>query len=71
MSKKLKLYVWYDVLCDWTSGVAFSLASSPEEAKDLLMKSGLHEHQWDGLKLDGQDYEVYDEPVASYVYGGG
>ena len=72
MSKKmLKLYVWDNVLCDYTGGVAFALASSPEEAKELLMKSGLHEHQWQDLKLDGQDYEAFDEPVASYVYGGG
>ena len=69
--KKLKLYVWDGVLTDYTDGVAYALARSPEEAKELLMKAGIRDQYWNGLKLDGQDYQEYDGPVAGFVYGGG
>lgn len=67
--KKLQLYVWRKVLADWTSGVAFALAESPEQAADLL-KAKLPEAHWDGIKLDGQSPQEYDQPTCGYVYGG-
>lgn len=69
--KKLRLYVWSPVLVDYGDGIAFALARSPEEAKALLIKDGIGERQWDGLKLDGQAHEEYDSPVAGFSYGGG
>ncbi len=69
--KKLKLYVWDGVLTDWTSGVAYALARSPEEAKELLIGCGIQEGHWDELKLDGQNYGEYDSPTAGFVFGGG
>jgi len=69
--KKLKLYVWEGVLTDWTSGMAVALASSPEEAKAQLIKAGVYEHSWDGLKLDGVEPYVTEEPSGFFVYGGG
>ncbi len=33
----LKLYVWEGVLTDYTSGIAFALAESEEEARNLLL----------------------------------
>ncbi len=71
MARKLRLYVWNGVLTDWTSGVAYALAQSPEEAKELLIKSGLDQFHWDNLLLDGQPFSEYDSPVAGFVYGGG
>lgn len=68
--KRLKLYVWDGVLCDWTCGVAFALASSPEEAKKQLLEQ-IDESHWDGLKLDGEPYTEYDEPFGGFCYGGG
>lgn len=68
--KKLKLYVWHDVLADWTAGVAYALARSSEEAKELLIKSGLSETRWNGLLLDGQLCAEYDGPMAGFCYGG-
>jgi hypothetical protein len=35
--KKLKLYVWEEVLCDYTCGVIFALATDPEHARRLVM----------------------------------
>ena len=64
--KKLKLYVWEDVLRDYTSGIAFALAESPEEARELVIK-----------KLGGNHEDLCDSPKCIetkegfYVYGGG
>jgi hypothetical protein len=64
--KKLKLYVWEDVLCDYTTGVAFALAGSPEEARELIFK-----------KLGYKDEDLCISPrcvekeEGFYVYGGG
>ena len=40
MKKKnnLKLYVWENVLMDYTSGVMFALARSPDHARKLCLK---------------------------------
>jgi hypothetical protein len=46
------------------------MASSPEDAKRLLVKEGLDLH-WDGVKLDGQLPEVCNGRAAFYRYGGG
>lgn len=67
MRKKLKLYVWHGVLYDYTPGIAFALATSPEEAKELIGLVG----NWDGLRLDGVEVEVYDKPEGFYLHGGG
>lgn len=40
----LKLYVWESVLDDYISGLAFALAKSPQEAKELIIKSGVGEN---------------------------
>ena len=68
MKKKLRLYVWENVLGDWTPGIMFALASSVDEARRLLKEqSG-----------DSPDVEMYlsqpplvvDEPQAFIVRGG-
>lgn len=67
----LKLYVWENVLCDYWAGVAFALAHSPDEAKRLIIENGVGEDHWDGLQLDGQSCDEYDEPAGFHKYGGG
>ncbi len=34
--KKLRLYVWEDVFSDHTPGIAFALATSAKEARNLI-----------------------------------
>ena len=71
--KKLKLYVWDGVLTDWTSGIAFALATSPEEAKQMLIEQGgfKEEYHWNGLLFDGQNYTEHETATAGWCYGGG
>jgi hypothetical protein len=71
-NKKLKLYVWNGVLTDWTDGIAFALASSPEEAVNELKKAGLgDDYYFSGIKLQGVEPEVYDTACGHWIYGGG
>jgi hypothetical protein len=68
--KQLKLYVWEGVLTDWTSGMAVALASSPEEAVELLQQQ-LGPSYFNGVKLEGVEPIVVESPAAFFVYGGG
>lgn len=36
--KAVSLYVWENVLCDWTCGMVVALARSEEEARDAVKK---------------------------------
>lgn len=65
--KKLKLYVWQNVLTDYTDGVMFALATSPEEARKLLLAGTSYLPKED---LD-KEPDVYETPVAFSVWGGG
>jgi len=38
MMAKLKLFVWEDVLTDYTPGIAFALAETEQEAREILLK---------------------------------
>jgi len=37
MDKDLKLYIWQEVFCDYTCGIAFALAHNVEEARHLII----------------------------------
>ncbi len=77
MSKKLRLYVWDGVLEDYTSGIAFALASSPEEAFQMVAKgfpgvTGRGQYGQNGpTKIDGVEPVAYDSPVGFAIWGGG
>jgi hypothetical protein len=79
--KKLKLYVWEDVLVDYSSGVMFALASSAAEARELISpgytavkklhsKNPLHYRSSMDVDLD-KDPEVVSSPAGFSVHGGG
>lgn len=62
---KLKLYVWEGVYMDWTSGLAFALASSPEHARELILKKNPRDSE-----CQTQEPVLVSKPEAFYVYGG-
>jgi hypothetical protein len=71
----MKLYVWTDVqaLRAWSSGLAFAMAHSLEEAIDLI---------YDGDDIPGLDIprlkeelkssppQIFDRPHGFFVFGG-
>lgn len=67
--KDLKLYVWRDVLSDYTSGIAATLASSREEAYSAVRNSDLSEYSKGELLLNIP--EEITEPKLIWVFGGG
>lgn len=67
-TKKLKLYVWENVLRDWTSGVMFAFASSPDEARKVILKKSDNSSVREELQ---QEPRVIDKPEGFIVYGGG
>jgi len=69
----LRLYVWSDdVFEQYTSGIAFALASSPEEARKLIREGGGgaidDSSLCAGLNKEPDDVHEVDEPVA-YFWG--
>ena len=64
----LKLYVWEDVLTDYTSGIAFALAESIEQAREAIREKGLSDYRMKDLDSDPL---VVEQPEGFYLYGGG
>lgn len=67
-SKQLKMYVWHDVLRDYTPGMVCILAHNYEEAIKTAREQ-LPDYVTDDFA--GGEHKVYDKPQAEYVYGGG
>lgn len=64
--KKLKLYVWEDVLTDYTPGIMFALAENIDQARDLIRKSGnILESDLAGKP------NVYSSRIGFALWGGG
>lgn len=68
-SKKLKLFVWKDVLCDYYCGVMFALAPDVETARRLTLESMGYESDTALEDLQSEP-AVYETEFGFYVYGG-
>jgi hypothetical protein len=66
----LKLYVWEDVLCDYSCGMACVLAESEEAALKLLAETWPDMWKYHHEEFEGVDPDVYEVPVAVYSRGG-
>jgi hypothetical protein len=71
VSKPLKLYVWEDVLCDYTCGMAVALAHNEDEARSLLVKATYDFNAGYFAKEPDHVHEMTDGPVVYMVSGGG
>jgi hypothetical protein len=72
--KDLKLFIWKDVLTDYTSGIAFALAENVEEARKIIFAKFEKEEQYlsNSLKADLSDKpEMIDTKDGFYIWGGG
>jgi hypothetical protein len=59
-TKKLHLYVWEEVLTGWDDGIMFALATSPAEARKLLLKKStssqvVHDSQGPPRRVDAPE----------------
>jgi len=66
----MKLFVWHNVLTDYTDGIMFSLAENTEQARNLILNNGGRNMSSveNDLKLNPT---IYDIPCGFYLYGGG
>ena len=62
-----KMYVWEDVLCDWSCGMIVAYAESVEQAREIVRK----EHEEYIYAETHRDPIEISGPAAFYVYGGG
>jgi len=69
--KKLKLYIWRDIRCDYTCGIGFAMAYSAKEARQKIAESS-EDWEWPGYKyeLDSKP-EVHKKPFGAWISGGG
>ncbi len=66
----MKLFIWAGILSDYTDGIAFALAGSVEEARELIAKKY---KDLEGCEISGleEDPLVVEEPAGFYLWGGG
>ncbi len=66
MENKLKLFVWEEVLTDWSDGIMFALAENVEQAREEILKKG------SVIDVDlAKEPDVYETPIGFAVWGGG
>lgn len=70
----MNLYVWKAVLSEYSSGVAFAMADTAEEAKQLLIASGLPEFYFVGTNIQTEDAlippQIFTRKAAYFLFGG-
>ena len=66
-SKALKLFVWEEVLTDYTDGVMFALAENVQEARAKIKEHTSYVPDNDLEK----EPKVYESSVGFAVWGGG
>lgn len=74
--KKLSLYVWEGVLCDYTCGIAFALAHNVREARKMILKQIGNDEDCSIFGPDIKEIkdikpDKYNTPIAFTVHGGG
>ena len=73
----MKMYVWDDVLADWTSGIAVAVAVAEDEANAvavLLSVAQKQDGEYTAVRLAGDLRQsrltVHELPYAAYCHGG-
>lgn len=68
-NQPLKLFVWEDVLCDYSSGIMFALAHDVDEARKVIIEKN---RSSSSVKIDlVADPVVITSPEGFAVWGGG
>tara|TARA_R110002124_G_scaffold280086_1_gene453153 strand:+ start:1056 stop:1277 length:222 start_codon:yes stop_codon:yes gene_type:complete len=70
----LKLFIWEDVLCDHSCGIAFALAKTLEDARKIIFSKSMQEAGYvsNTLKTDLEsEPKVVDNEEGFYIWGGG
>lgn len=73
---KLKMFVWEDILTDYTSGIVCVLAHSKEEAYEVMKRKSEDQEEgwfwkWALEEVINMEPKVIEKPDAVGVSGGG
>lgn len=69
--KKMKLFIWHEIRCDYTCGIGFAMAHDVEEAREVIKKNS-EDWEWGCYKGElMNDYEVHEVPFGAWTSGGG
>ena len=67
----MRLYVWEDVLCDYTCGAVFALAHNVDEARKVVLeKCGVYGDEAIRRAMSTEPTEC-NKPEGFFVWGGG
>jgi hypothetical protein len=67
--KYLKLFVWRNVLTDWTDGIMFALAEDVGQARKMIE---LAKDDWENTReIYEKEPEIVDRPKGFLLHGGG
>lgn len=68
----IKLFVWRDVLRDYTGGIACAAARTVEEARTAILKAAKDDCQLSTLagQILVNAPEILDVPAGAYISGG-
>ena len=67
--KKLKLFVWENVLCDWQCGHVAVLAFDVEQARSVVRET-TEAYQYQSLiEVFTKEPVIHEDPVAILCYG--
>ena len=68
--RKYSLYGWFNVLCDYTSGIAFAYALDEESARKMVKEHYSKDNHCDTKEFDSKP-EVITKSFGFTVPGGG
>lgn len=74
MGDRMKLYIWHEVLCDYTCGIAFATAKSLAEARDAVIRSAKGDWRIESYAraVSGEPEVIeLDKPFGHAIGGGG
>lgn len=66
----LKLYIWKDVLCDYSCGKIFAIADTEAEARIAVATAAQKRGRWID-DISHRTPEIHEAPFADWVGGGG
>ena len=70
----MKLFVWKEVLIDYTSGIAFALAENVEDARKQIAAKYEKEEGYVSSELKKDLFDepiIIEKPEGFYIWGGG
>ena len=70
MAKAKKLFIWKEVLCDYTCGVIFAMASTPDEARKKVLENVKDWERPSVVAAMAEEPEVHTTSYGFSVWGG-